>query len=316
MGLQLPGFDLSGPGGTVSSGTIRGSTVNSTSTTNPQTGVKTSKYTVEPVVDNSGSSGGGANVQDGSSGGGQPNILQPNYPAGSFDVTPFKQFYDQAYTELSPYYKQLLDEANGDLGVALQNLERDYQTGKRISVEDMTSAMSNLGATFPKEQTALQGGLNQRGIALTENPAGQTQYAGGGQAATEVGMLNTDQKLRAEAVKRTQNRSLESAAINKLTGSESSQQSFRQTTEAQQAQHESQAVSRGSQYQLADEASKQAGINKAEADAKTGGSGGSNVNKSGNWMDYYKGWNENAANADFNAVYGGNISKLQASKPL
>ncbi len=228
------------------------------------------------------------------------NVVQPNYPAGSFDATPFKQFYDQAYTQLAPYYTQLLKEAGGDLNTALTNLETDYKTGKRITAEDFTNSMSQLGVTLPKEQTALQGSLNQRGMALTENPQGQTQYAGGGEAAREVGMLNTDQKLRQEAVQRTQQRGNESLAQQKLVGSGSSQQNYRNTTEAQQAQHESAATTLGGQFQYADQAAKQAGIAKAQMDAQTGGSSGGN-----SWSDIlkntYPGWGETEAKADYKA---------------
>ena len=243
--------------------------------------------------------------------GGQGSIIQPNYPAGSFDVTPFKQFYDQAYQELAPYYKQLLDEAGGDLNMALTNLETGYKTGVRIKVEDFQNSMDTLGAILPKEQTALQGGLNQRGMALTENPAGQTVYAGGGLAAGEVGKLGLDQKLRTEAVQRTRQRGLETEAVTKLVGGEKQQQNYRDTTQAQQVAHENQATLRGNQYQLAEQNEKAAGIANAQANANMGNSGGS-----GNFMDYYKQWNPDAAKADFAAVYGNDLAKLQRSKPL
>ena len=202
---------------------------------------------------------------------GAQNTTQPVYPAGSFDVTPFKEFYDKAYIQLAPYYKQLLDEAGGDLSVALTNLEKDYQIGKRTTIEDFGATMEKLGVVLPKEQQQLQGTLNQRGIALTENPQGQTTYAGGGQAKTESDILNEDQKLRAEAVQRTRQRGLESAAFSKLAGGESAQQGYRNTTEAQQKEHETSATNLGSQFQQADIAQKEAGRMKAETDAKTGG---------------------------------------------
>lgn len=245
---------------------------------------------------------------------GSPNsVIQPNYPAGSFDVTPFSQFYDQAFKQLAPYYKQLLDEAGGDVKVALGNLEQDYQIGKRTKLEDFQASMDKLGITFPQEQTALQGSLNQRGIALTETPSGKLQYAGGGQAATEVGRLNEDQRLRQEALDRTKQRGLESAAITKVRGEQGVQQQYRNITEGLRSEQEQRATQLGGQYQSADISQKQAGIAKAQVEAQTGVSSN---NKSGNWMDYYKGWNPEAAQADFNTVYGGDLGKLQISKPL
>jgi hypothetical protein len=233
---------------------------------------------------------------------GSDNVIQPNYPAGSFDVTPYQTFLDQAFAQLKPYYTQLLSEAGGDLNVALGNLEQDYQTGKRTTMEDFTSSMDTLGATMKSEQTAKMGDMNSRGFALTENPQGQTTYAGGGLAKSELGSLNEDQKLRQEAVQRTQQRGMQSAAITKLTGSEASQQSYRNTTETQQANEENQANTLAGNLQTADENAKNAGIAKAQADATTGSSGGSGGSS---WADIYKniypGWGETGAKADYKA---------------
>lgn len=225
------------------------------------------------------------------------SVIQPNYPAGSFIPTPFKQFYDKAYEELAPYYKQLLSESGGDLDIALTNLERDYKSGKRITGEDFEKNMETLGVTLPQEQTQLQGNLNKRGVALTENPQGQTQYAGGGLAKSSVDTLNQDQKLRAEAIKRTQQRGIETVVNKKLIGSEQAQQSYRDITEKQQAEHESKASSLGQQYQSADLASKQAGIDAAERSAQygTGGKKNVNPNDAGSIKSAYPGyasWND------------------------
>ena len=288
-----------------------------TVTTDPQTGI-TYKFDGTRWVQIS-TGAGSASVQSSGStvqdlvnqiAGSETNVAQPSYPEGSFDVTPFKDFYDKAYQQLAPYYKQLLLEAGGDLNVALGNLERDYVTGTRTKVEDFTAAMSTLGATMPREDTALQGSLNKRGFALTENPQGQTQYAGGGLAGSEVGALNEDQKLRSEAIQRTQRRGMESEAIKKLTGGLTSQQEYRTTTQAQQRDHETQATTLASQYQNADIANKNAGIARANAGADTGTSGGSNVNPDDVWAiknahPGYKSWNdENAIKADFRATKG------------
>lgn len=241
----------------------------------------------------------------------QTKILQPNYPAGSFNTTPFKQFYDKAYQQLAPYYKQLLDEAGGDLKVALGNLEQDYVIGKRTKIEDFMADMDKLGIVFPKEQTNLQGTLNQRGIALTENPQGQTTYAGGGQAQKELGALNIDQMLRKEAVERTKQRGLESVAINKLRGEQTAQQQYRDKTEELRSEQESRATQLGGQFQAADLASKQAGIDAAERQAKYGTTTQrKNVNPRdvGSIKSAYKGyagWNDpNAIMADYAATLG------------
>jgi hypothetical protein len=106
---------------------------------------------------------------------------------------------------------------------------------------------------------------------------------------------------------------MQSAAINKLTGSESSQQTYRNATESQEQQHEQQATSQASIPYQAAENSQQLGIEKAQQTAQYGTS--SSQAKSGNWQDYYKGWDQKAAAADYAKVYGSDLSKLQAAKP-
>lgn len=230
--------------------------------------------------------------------GSEGNVAQISYPSGVFDVTPFKDFYEKAYQELAPYYKQLLDEAKGDLNVALGNLERDYVTGKRTRIEDFTDSMNKLGITLPQEDIALQGALNKRGFALTETPGGGTEYAGGGLAKSALDTQNMDQRLRTEAVQRTRQRGLESEAIKKLTGGLTSQQSFRNTAEAQQKEHETKATSLGSQYQSAEQAEKASQI--ARAESGTSGGSSSNVNPDDVWSikaahPGYNSWNDVAS---------------------
>lgn len=283
------------------------------------------RYTITPI-DNSNKGGGGNGGDNISSGGGSTsdinaalgatNTVQPNYPADSFEPTLMAPFYQKAFLALTPYYTRLLEEAGGDLQKAMQNLETDYVMGKRVRVEDFTAAMANLGITLPKEQTALAGGLNQRGIALTENPVGQTTYAGGGLAASDVGSLGMDQKLRTEAVQRTRQRGLESEAITKLVGGQSSQQGYRKRENELKSEQETKAQSSATTMYADELARKQSGIDKADVMANVANNGGGNSGGSGNFMDYYKQWNPDAAKADFAAVYGNDLAKLQRSKPL
>lgn len=50
----------------------------------------------------------------------------------------FESEVDKAYSELGNYYTQLLDEAKGDINLALARLEEDYNTGKRFRLQDFT----------------------------------------------------------------------------------------------------------------------------------------------------------------------------------
>jgi hypothetical protein len=66
----------------------------------------------------------------GLSGGGNGN-------GGEFN---FESEVDKAFNELGGYYTQLLDEAQGDLNLALSRLQEDYDTGKRFSMQNFEQA--------------------------------------------------------------------------------------------------------------------------------------------------------------------------------
>lgn len=242
-------------------------------------------------------------------------IAAPNYPAGVFDVTSPDIFIKRAMEELTPYYTQLLKEADGDVNLAKQRLEEDYKLGVRVAKEDLESNLARLGITFTQEANTMRDNLNKRGIALTQTTpgvAGRTTYAGGGQPQTELSQLTEDQRLRKEAEDRTAQRAAESAGIKKQRGTEDVTRQDQLYREELQRQKEEQAVSRAGVYSSAEQSQKSAEISKAQAEAAYP----TTTQTSSNFMDYYKGWDPNVAKADYQAVYGGDIKKLQASKPL
>lgn len=48
----------------------------------------------------------------------------------------FEDEVDKAFNELGTYYSQLLDEARGDVNLALSRLQEDYDTGKRFRIQN------------------------------------------------------------------------------------------------------------------------------------------------------------------------------------
>ena len=161
----------------------------------------------------------GSNLGIGSTGGVAP-VATPTVSTALTPTVPITNDYvKSAYQSLIPYYTKLLQENGNDVNLAISRLKEDYTTGVRYTTqdvatqttqtkEDLDAAMAKLGITFPQEQASLQDANNKRGIAVTQNADGSTGYAGGGQAGTELGRLNSDQSLRKEAVQRTAQRSL------------------------------------------------------------------------------------------------------------
>ena len=56
------------------------------------------------------------------------------YNASDFNIPDASTYYQAAFNAVAPYYQKLLDEANGDLQVAMTNLQNDYTQGDRKSV--------------------------------------------------------------------------------------------------------------------------------------------------------------------------------------
>jgi hypothetical protein len=250
------------------------------------------------------------------------NVAPLNLPADWSSTTPYSTFYAQALLnpDLVAYYTTILNQSNGDLDLAKKRLEQDYQIGTRNASQDLEATLSKLGLTFTNEANTLRDTLNKRGVALTQTTpgvAGITTYAGGGQPQTELTQLTEDQKLRKEAEQRTADRALETAGITKQRGIENLTTQQRDYLQQQELNKRAEARDIASQQQAQETATKSSQLTQAQIEQQNKQlSGGTTSNTSSNWMDYYKGWNPSVAQADYNAVYGGNLSKLQASKPL
>ena len=151
----------------------------------------------------------------------------------------WKEFLERAQKDpdIISYYKKKLDQAVGDTNLARSFLEKDYQMGTRHTGEGLGGALEALGLTFNQEDRTLADNLNKRGIALTDMGGGQTQYAGGGVAKTELGMLTDSQRLRKEAEQRTARQGVEKLGLAREKGLTSTGRQLADTaTDLQQGQ--------------------------------------------------------------------------------
>jgi hypothetical protein len=86
----------------------------------------------------------------------------------------------RAYGELGAYYDRVLKESQGDTNTALSRLTDDYQRGKRIRTEDLTTAQNvnttNQQKAFDQAQnTAAQRGLLSKSYYDTSGGMGLGQ---------------------------------------------------------------------------------------------------------------------------------------------
>lgn len=90
-------------------------------------------------------------------------------PAFSFDWSAADK---EALEKLTPYYEGLLAQAQGDIDLAKQRLEQDYQTGIRQRAEDQTSQTAeDKRAALEETRNALTN-LNTRGVLIGEKTPG------------------------------------------------------------------------------------------------------------------------------------------------
>lgn len=162
-------------------------------------------------------------------------------------VQDFQKLEEQSFEMLKPYYIKIAQEARGDFNRAISRLDEDYKTGVRVANEDYTretgdvredlaSATENMNNILPVEQEQLIDTLNRRGMAVGQmspeggfnalrvspiTMSGETAAITnpadpgvGGRGAVELKRLQTDQRLRAEAVQRSAGRQLEGLGIN------------------------------------------------------------------------------------------------------
>lgn len=162
----------------------------------------------------------------------------------------FQQFLQRAAQDpdIVNYYNQILQQAQGDTQIAENFLEQDYQTGVRNTMANLQGSLQQLGLQFGQESQQKQNELNQRGIALTEDPSGKLTYGGGGESQTEVQQMQQGQSLRQEAEQRSAQQQVTGLATNLQKGITSQGQQLSQYAQNLNQQKQSDIANRANQY--------------------------------------------------------------------
>lgn len=181
-----------------------------------------------------------------------PSISNLNFTAPSVSdlSAKWQEFLDRAAKDpdIVTYYNNLLGQAKGDTTLAINFLEKDYQTGVRQNTDNLKATLQSLGLNFGQEQRGMQDILNQRGIALTDMGQGETQYAGGGLPKTELDTLNESQKLRQEAEQRSSGQKIETMGLSRQKGITSAGQQLQQYGSQLNQQKQSDILNRAQSY--------------------------------------------------------------------
>lgn len=182
-----------------------------------------------------------------------PTIPTLNYTAPNVSdlSSQFADFLKRASNDpdIVNYYNQLLQQAQGDTTIAENFLEQDYQTGVRNTIQNLQGSLQQLGLTNTQNQQSQQDSLNKRGIALTQGQNGQLDYAGGGEANTEVGQTQQQYALQQEAQQRSASQGVTGLSQTLQKGITSAGQSLTQTTENLQNQKNTDIMNRANTYQ-------------------------------------------------------------------
>lgn len=128
-------------------------------------------------------------------------------------------YLGKSYSALDAYYKQLLDQENGDVNRAIERLKSDYTRGLRINTEDYSRnqafGQESANASYKEEamnseseNRKLEADMIKRGISV------------GGVAQQQQGMLKDRQQLRREAIDRALKKSNEDLKYSYERGNE------------------------------------------------------------------------------------------------
>lgn len=181
-----------------------------------------------------------------------PTIPTLQYTAPSVGdlSSKYQEFLTRASNDpdIVNYYSQLLQQAQGDTTIAEQQLEQDYQTGVRNTMQNLSGSLKQLGATFQQTQQAQQDSLNKRGIGVTQNADGSLSYAGGGEAGSEVQQSNQQQALQQEAQQRSAQQTVQGAAQTLQKGITSAGENLANTAQGYQGQENTDIANRANTY--------------------------------------------------------------------
>ena len=142
-----------------------------------------------------------------------------NVPPFNFDYQAAEQrILLDPNSELNKYYKQKLDEAQGDVNLAKKRIEEDYSQGKRYREEDLSTQLAEEKRTREQETRETTTDLNKRGILFGQMPLGQDTSAAPYSDIAQRFFLNPmteKQQSRKLAIERAIQRQSEQAEITK-----------------------------------------------------------------------------------------------------
>lgn len=177
-------------------------------------------------------------------GGGSGGGNGPNIPGFDFN---WNQAEKDAMAELEPYYRKKLEEAGGDVNLAKQRIEEDYQQGLRYNREDREVQMAADTRSAQEETMATKDNLNQRGILFSESGdegqkgSGGLEFSGVAKALS-LNPLATKQEARRAAIQRAIERSDQSLATTKSRGVEDADIALKKTTNELNQEKQEKAV--------------------------------------------------------------------------
>jgi hypothetical protein len=211
--------------------------------------------------------------------------LNVNMPSANDVNSQWMQFLTKAAQDptIVSYYENLLNKAVGDTNLAISYIEQDYQNNTRDISQNLAGTLSQEENTQTTENQSQANTLNQRGIAMTQaTPVDSSSavYAGGGQAATEVGQLRSTQDLRKEAEIRSAQQGIQTAGVNQEKSITSANQQLDSTATSLQGQKQADVLSEAQQnmglYTSGLSPSAQSAVNKQKSDM-TNGTGSSSA---------------------------------------
>lgn len=198
----------------------------------------------------------GYHGESGGGGGGSAGVGGFNVPPFNFD---WQAAEKEALEKLTPYYKQKLDEAQGDVDRAKRLIEEDYARGVRYRKEDEATSMQDLERTAKDERLGTLDELNRRGVLFGEQQGPQgASRAPYSQFAQQFYLNPQEERIgsRQAAIRRALERQGEVAGIERQRGIEEQDIAFPRYKTALEEEKKEKAVTQMAPLKYTQELSK------------------------------------------------------------
>lgn len=158
----------------------------------------------------------------GNSGGSTTTETGSHLPQSPLETFNWDEAKTTALKELAPYYEKLLSMYKGDIALAKQHMDQDYERGLRVQTEKTTNGLNDIAATkverdrkFAIAMGDLDQTMNTRGIATSGIRTTETNKATSDEAyqkgllANQERDLNSGLKYYTEDINATRDQQLE-----------------------------------------------------------------------------------------------------------